>query len=77
MLDFHTWEGQKVLKMLNPRNSGGGHGPPGHPSYLGAGHSPIMQLINELTGKLGLNCQEIQNITLMDINWEGKPFPPS
>ena len=40
-------------------------------------HSPIMQLINELTGKLGLNCQEIQNITSMDINREGKPFPPS
>ena len=27
MLNFHTWEGQKVLKMLNPRNWGG-HGPP-------------------------------------------------
>ena len=40
-------------------------------------HSPIMQLINELTGKLGLNRQEIQNITSMDINREGKPFPSS
>ena len=27
MLDFHAWEGQKVLKMLNPRNSGGAMAP--------------------------------------------------
>ena len=31
MLDFHAWEEQNVLKMLNPRNSGGAMAPPASP----------------------------------------------
>jgi len=31
MLDFYTWEGPKVLKILDPGNSGGAKAPPAPP----------------------------------------------